>query len=65
MMFSHDLPQCCFGVHIWRLEITPTFGENGYQDGAIADFWCIICGYEHGDNVNIWSALHDVGCDDA
>ena len=48
-MFRHDLPQFCFGVHIWRLEITQTFGINGYQDGANVDVWCVICGVDYDD----------------
>ena len=42
-MKCHDILLCCFGVHIWRFQITPTFGINRYQDGAFLDGWCVIC----------------------
>ena len=33
-MKCHDVRLCCFGVHIWRFEITPTYTPYGDQDGA-------------------------------
>ena len=42
-MFCPDIRLCCFGVHIWKFEVAPTYTPYGDQDGANIDGWCIIC----------------------